>query len=75
MKLQNQVIKNLSVDLAKIWILFKIVMNDKTKFILALIQIENLSQIVKDNQYEHFFVSHLVPIKIELERQLSLIKK
>ncbi len=50
-------------------------MNQETKFHLALIQIENLSQIVKDNQYEHFFVSHLVPIKIELERQLSLIKK
>jgi hypothetical protein len=50
-------------------------MNKETKFHLALIQIENLSQIVKDNEYEHFFVSHLVPIKIELERQLSLIKK
>lgn len=50
-------------------------MNQETKFHLALIQIENLSQIVKDNQYEHFFVSHLVPIKIELERQLSLIEK
>jgi hypothetical protein len=50
-------------------------MNQETKFQLALIQIENLSQLVKDNEYEHFFVSHLVPIKIELERQLSLIKK
>jgi len=50
-------------------------MNQETKFHLALIQIENLSQLVKDNEYEHFFVSHLVPIKIELERQLSLIKK
>jgi hypothetical protein len=50
-------------------------MNKETKFHLALIQIENLSQLVKDNEYEHFFVSHLVPIKIELERQLSLIKK
>ena len=50
-------------------------MDNQIKFQLALIQIENLSQIMKDNQYEHFFVSHLVPIKIELERQLSLIKK
>ena len=50
-------------------------MNQENKFHLALIQIENLSQLVKDNEYEHFFVSHLVPIKIELERQLSLIKK
>lgn len=50
-------------------------MNQETKFHFALIQIENLSKIVKDNEYEHYFVSHLVPIKIEIERQLSLIKK
>ncbi len=50
-------------------------MNKETKFHLALIQIENLSQLVKGNEYEHFFVSHLIPIKVELERQLSLIKK
>jgi hypothetical protein len=50
-------------------------MNKEIKFNLALIQIENLSQIVKDNEYEHFFISHLIPIKIELERQLSLLKK
>jgi hypothetical protein len=50
-------------------------MNQETKFHFALIQIENLSQLVKGNEYEHFFVSHLIPIKVELERQLSLIKK
>jgi hypothetical protein len=49
-------------------------MNQETKFHLALIQIENLSQLVKDNEYEHFLVSHLVPIKVELQRQLSCIK-
>ena len=49
-------------------------MNKETKFHLALIQIENLSQLVKDNEYEHFFVSHLIPIKVELQRQLSCIK-
>jgi hypothetical protein len=49
-------------------------MNQETKFHLALIQIENLSQLVKDNEYEHFFVSHLIPIKVELQRQLSCIK-
>ena len=46
-------------------------MNKKTKFNLALIQIDNLTKIVEGNECEHFFVSHLIPIKIELERQLS----
>ena len=50
-------------------------MDKLTKFRLALIQIDNLSKIVEGNEYEHFFVSHLIPIKIELERQLSLLKK
>jgi hypothetical protein len=48
-------------------------MNKETKFNLALIQIENLSQLVKDNEYEHFFASHLLPMKFEFERQLSLM--
>ena len=50
-------------------------MDKQTKFTLALIQVENLSKIVDENEYEHFFVSHLIPIKIELERQLTLLKQ
>jgi len=42
--------------------------------ILALQQVENISNIVIGNQYEKFFVSHLLPIKIELQRQLILKK-
>lgn len=49
-------------------------MDKKTKFTLALIQIDNLSKIVEGNEYENYFVSHLIPIKVELERQLSLLK-
>jgi hypothetical protein len=49
-------------------------MNQETKFHLALIQIENLSQLVKGNEYESFLTSRLISVKIELERQLSLIK-
>ena len=49
-------------------------MNPQTKFLLALTQIDNLSKIVEGNEFEHFFVSHLLPIKFEFERQLSLIK-
>ena len=49
-------------------------MEKKSKFVLALIQIENISELLKDNEYEHFFVSHLLPIKFEIERQLSNLK-
>jgi hypothetical protein len=50
-------------------------MGDKTKFILALLQIENISNLMKENEYEHFMVSHLMPMKIEIERQLSNLNR
>ena len=46
-------------------------MNDKTKLILAIMQVENISNLMKDNEYEHFMVSHLMSLKVEMERQLS----
>jgi len=48
-------------------------MNDKTKLLLALTQIENIAKLVEGNEWEQYFVSHIIPIKIEIERQLSLI--
>jgi len=50
-------------------------MDKQVKFNLALIQIDNLLKIVDGNEYEHYFVSHLIPIQIELQRQLNLLKK
>jgi hypothetical protein len=50
-------------------------MDEKTKFILALMQIENISNLMKDNEYEHFMVSHLMPLKIEIQRQLSNLNR
>lgn len=46
-------------------------MNDKTKIILALIQIDNLTNLLKDNEYQKFLYGHLVNIQVELKRQLS----
>jgi hypothetical protein len=46
-------------------------MNTETKIHFALMQIENVSNLIAGNEYEHFFVSHLVPIQIELQRQLT----
>ena len=50
-------------------------MDEKTKLILALLQIDNLSELLKDNEYEHFMVSHLMPLKVEIERQLTNLKR
>jgi hypothetical protein len=45
-------------------------MDQKTKLILAQIQVENICNLLKDGQYAGFFSSHLLPIRFEIERQL-----
>jgi hypothetical protein len=47
-------------------------MTSKINLVLALQQIENISNLIRENNYEAFFTSHLLPIKFELERQLTL---
>ena len=49
-------------------------MDEKTKLILAIIQVENLVSITKDNEWKDFLYGHLMTIQVELERQLSLLK-
>lgn len=46
-------------------------MDDKTKLILAQMQINNLVELLKDNEYGKFFYSKLISIDVELKRQLS----
>ncbi len=46
-------------------------MNEQTKFILALQQIDNLTSLLEGNEYQQFFYSHLIQIEIELKRQLT----
>lgn len=46
-------------------------MNEYTKFILALQQIDNLTSLLEGNDYQMFLYSHLIPIQIELRRQLT----
>ena len=46
----------------------------QTKLIFALMQIDNLTQLLKDNEYQTFLYSHLISVKIELERQLTNLK-
>jgi hypothetical protein len=49
-------------------------MNGQTKFILALMQIDNLTSLLEGNEYQKFFYSHLISIQVELQRQLTNLK-
>ena len=46
-------------------------MNEKMKLTLALMQVENIRELLKDGQFAGFFTSHLLPVKYEIERQLT----
>jgi len=46
-------------------------MNQRTKIILALSQVEGIIKLMNGNEYESFFTSHLSPIIYELQRQLT----
>ena len=46
-------------------------MDEKTKLILAQMQINNLVELLKDNQFERYLYSHLITIDVELKRQLT----
>ena len=48
-------------------------MNQKERIILAEMQINNLIELTKELQYQGFISSHLLPVKYELQRQLSLL--
>jgi len=49
-------------------------MNQKERIILAQIQIDNLLNLTKELQYQGFLTSHLLPVRYELQRQISLTK-
>ena len=46
-------------------------MNEQTKLILALQQIDNLTKLLEGNEYHDFLYSKLISAQIELQRQLS----
>jgi hypothetical protein len=47
-------------------------MTSKINLVLALQQVKNIGNLVRENNYEAFFTSHLLPVKFELERQIVL---
>ena len=48
-------------------------MNEKERLLLALQQINNVTQLIQDNQYKDFLYSKLIGIEVELQRQLTNI--
>ena len=46
-------------------------MNEKTRLILALQQINNITSLLQDNQYKDFLYAKLISIEVELQRQLT----
>ncbi|AFK66447.1 hypothetical protein SWPG_00200 [Synechococcus phage S-CBM2] len=46
-------------------------MNPETKLILALQQVDNLTSLLKGNEYERFLFHKLIGVQVELQRQLS----
>jgi len=50
-------------------------MDSQVKLTLALIQVENIRELLKDGPYYAFFTSHLLPVRFEIERQLTNLKQ
>ena len=46
-------------------------MDEQTKLILAIYQVENIIELIKDNEYKQYMFMHLNPVYYELERQLT----
>jgi hypothetical protein len=46
-------------------------MTEKEKLIIALMQIDSLTELLQGNEYQQFLYSHLISTQVELKRQLS----
>ena len=46
-------------------------MDQQTKLILAIYQVENIIELIKDNEYKQYMFMHLNPVYYELKRQLT----
>lgn len=48
-------------------------MNEKERLLLALQQINNITNLIQDNQYKEFLYGKLISVEVELQRQLTNI--
>lgn len=49
-------------------------MTEEDRLILALQQIDNLTSLLEDNEYQQYIYFHLIQIQVELKRQLTNLK-
>lgn len=50
-------------------------MDEKTRLLEALSQINSVNQLIKDNKWEKYLQQHLCVVEYELQRQLRLINE
>ena len=50
-------------------------MNQTTKLLFALQQVQGISKLIRNNEYESYLYSFLVPLHTELNRQLTNSKQ
>lgn len=50
-------------------------MNQRTKLLFTLQQVEDIIKLIKNNEFEEYFISHLIPVQVELNRQLTNLKQ
>jgi len=50
-------------------------MNQRTKLLFTLQQVEDIIKLIKNNEFEEYFTSHLIPVQVELNRQLTNLKQ
>ncbi len=46
-------------------------MDQQTKLILAIYQVEGIINLIEDNEYKQYMFMHLNPVYYELKRQLT----
>jgi len=44
---------------------------EQLRLLLALNQVDNITELTKNNEWKNYIYNHLSPVKYELERQLS----
>ena len=49
-------------------------MTNEMKILLALQQLDNIMKLVNGNPWEIFFSRNLIPVRIELHRQLTCLQ-
>jgi hypothetical protein len=49
-------------------------MTEELKLTFAQMQIKNLVSLLEGNEYQKFLYSHLIPIEVEIQRQLTNIQ-